>query len=41
MEENNDPVMPEPGTAASMDRTVLPVPEPQYPPITELDAQQR
>ena len=27
-----------PGTAASMDRTVLPVPEPKYPPITELDA---
>ena len=26
-----------PGTVASMDRTVLPVPEPQYPPITELD----
>ena len=28
----------EPGTAASMDRTVLPIPEPKYPPITELDA---
>ncbi len=27
-----------PGAADSMDRTVLPVPEPQYPPITELDA---
>ena len=26
-----------PGMAASVDRTVLPVPEPQYPPITELD----
>ena len=24
--------------AASVDRTVLPIPEPQYPPITELDA---
>jgi len=26
-----------PDMAAYMDRTVLPVPEPQYPPITELD----
>ena len=26
-----------PVRATSMDRTVLPVPEPQYPPITELD----
>ena len=28
----------EPATAASLDRTVLPIPEPEYPPITELDA---
>ena len=27
-----------PKTAASIDRTVLPIPPPQYPPITELDA---
>ena len=27
-----------PGMTDSLDRTVLPVPEPQYPPITELDA---
>ncbi len=27
-----------PDTASSADRTVLPVPEPKYPPITELDA---
>ena len=26
------------GTTASMDRTVLPIQPPQYPPITELDA---
>ena len=26
------------GTTDSLDRTVLPVPPPQYPPITELDA---
>ena len=28
----------EPGTGGPLDRTVLPIPEPEYPPITELDA---
>ena len=27
-----------PGPAGALDRTVLPIPEPTYPPITELDA---
>ena len=27
-----------PGAAGKLDRTVLPIPEPSYPPITELDA---